>query len=186
MISKIFLRLAAALALGATVTFVPTAWAHVTLEWPAALAGTTYKAVFRIGHGCGATPTRQVAIDIPAGVRGARPLPRPGWTLDVQRAPLAQPYSNHGRTVTEDVVRVTWTARTREDMIEDAHFGEFVLLAGLPQLEGTLFWPVRQSCLEGSHAWTQTPAPGQSLSDVQSPAVALDILPARPAAAHSH
>lgn len=186
MSSKLFPRLALATALCGLAAFVPVARAHVTLEWPSALAGTRYKAVFRISHGCGASPTRQVAIDIPAGVGGARPMPRPGWTLDIQRATLAKPYQNHGVTVTEDVVRVTWTAKSREDMLENAHYGEFILLAGLPPAEGVLYWPVHQACLEGAHAWTQLPGSGRPASELQSPAVPLDILPARPAAGHSH
>lgn len=183
---KTFSRLAVAMALCGLAAIAPPARAHVSLEWPAALAGTAYKAVFRIGHGCGTSPTSQVAIDIPAGVRGARPMPRPGWTLDIRRAPLVQPYRNHGVTVTEDVVRVTWTAKSREDMLESAHYGEFILMAGLPHTEGVIYWPVRQSCPEGAHAWTQVPAAGQPLSELQAPATPLDILPARPAAAHSH
>mgnify|MGYP000933558315 CR=1 FL=1 len=98
-----------------------TASAHVVLEYQVAPAGASYKAAFKVGHGCGASPTRQVVVDIPAGMRGARPMPKAGWTLEMQRDKLAQPYTSHGRSITEDVVRVTWTAKTADDMLQSAH-----------------------------------------------------------------
>lgn len=176
-------------ALGATllsVLFAGSAQAHVSLEWPAAMAGTTYKASFRISHGCGASPTRQVTVEIPPGVRGARPMPHPGWRLEVQRAALAKPYVNHGRTVTEDVVRVTWTARSADDMLDGAHFDEFVLMAQLPETPGTLYWPVRQACAEGRLDWVQQPAPGQAAGALAAPAVPLEVLPSQGGGGHSH
>ena len=163
-----------------------TASAHVVLEYQVAPAASSYKATFKVGHGCGAAPTRQVVVDIPAGVRGARPMPKPGWTLEVQRDKLAQPYTSHGRSVTEDVVRITWTARTAEDMLPSAHYDEFVLVATTPEQAGTVYWPVRQVCTEGRNDWTDVPKPGQKLSDLKSPAAALEILPAGGAGGHNH
>ncbi len=186
MLSKNLLRLAAVPALSAFVTFAPATHAHVTLEWQSALAGTYYKAVFKVGHGCGSSPTRQVVVDLPEGVRGARPMPRPGWTVEITRATLARPYTSHGRTVTEDVTRITWTARSAADMLDAAHYGEFILQAQLPPSEGRLHWPVRQVCPEGRLDWVQVPVPGQPLSDLPYPAAVLDILPSSHASGHSH
>lgn len=169
----------------AAACFVP-ATAHVVLEYQVAPAGSSYKATFKVGHGCGASPTRQIVVEVPAGMRGARPMPKPGWALDVQRDKLAQPYTSHGRSVTEDVVRVTWTARTPQDMLQSAHYDEFVLVAQAPEQAGTVYWPVRQICAEGANDWTEVPAPGQKLSDLKSPAAALEILPASGGAGHSH
>jgi hypothetical protein len=56
-------------------------------------------------------------------------MPKPGWTLEVQRDTLARPYTSHGRTITEDVVRITWTAKRDEHWLPDAHYDEFVLAA---------------------------------------------------------
>ncbi len=150
------------------------------------MAGSAYKAAFKIGHGCGASPTRQVVVEIPAGVYRARPMPRPGWTVEVQRAPLAQARNDHGRIVTEDVVRVTWTARSREDMLDSAHYDEFVLQAQLPNAPGPLYWPVRQICLEGRYDWVQVPAAGQKRAELAAPAAVLELLPAGHSAAHAH
>ena len=174
-----------ALLLGAGGLF-GSASAHVVLEYQVAPAGAGYKATFKVGHGCGASPTRQIAVDIPAGMRGARPMPKPGWTLDVQREKLAQPYTSHGRSITEDVVRVTWTAKTPDDMLQSAHYDEFVLVAQAPEQAGTVYWPVRQVCAEGKNDWTEVPKAGQKLSDLKSRAAALEILPTGGAADHHH
>lgn len=163
-----------------------SASAHVVLEYQVAPAGASYKASFKVGHGCGASPTRQIAVDIPAGMRGARPMPKPGWALEVQREKLAQPYTSHGRSITEDVVRITWTARTPDDMLASAHYDEFVLVAQAPEQAGTVYWPVRQACAEGRNDWTDVPKAGQKLSDLKSPAAALEILPTGGGAAHHH
>ncbi|MFN4118654.1 YcnI family protein [Acidovorax sp.] len=163
-----------------------TASAHVVLEYQVAPAGASYKATFKVGHGCGGSPTRQIAVDIPASMRGARPMPKPGWALEVQREKLTQPYTSHGRSITEDVVRVTWTAKTAEDMLPNAHYDEFVLVAATPEQAGTVYWPVRQACAEGRNDWVELPKPGQKLSDLKSPAAALEILPGAGAGTHNH
>lgn len=176
----------AACALVAVFALSSWAHAHVALEWPAALAGSYYKATFRVGHGCGASATRQISVDIPQGVQGARPMPHPGWGVMIERAPLARPDTSHGRTVSEDVVRITWTAKSREDMLDATHYDEFSLQARLPDQAGVLHWPVRQVCEQGRLDWVQVPAAGQKWSDLQAPAPQLDILPTGGASTHSH
>jgi uncharacterized protein YcnI len=163
-----------------------TAGAHVVLEYQVAPAGGSYKATFKISHGCGASPTRQISVAIPPGVRGAKPMPKPGWTLEVTREKLAQPYTNHGRTVTEDVSRITWTARTRDDMLPNGHYDEFVLAAQLPREAGTLWWPVQQVCEEGRWDWTEVPRPGQSTTDLKAPAPMLEVMPSGSSSEHKH
>ena len=179
---RILCAMLAALSLGLSAG----ALAHTVLEYQVATAGQSYKATFKVGHGCGSSPTRQIAVDIPAGMRGARPMPKPGWTLDVQRAPLAVPYTSHGRTISDDVVRVTWTARTKDDWLPNAHYDEFVLVAQAPQKAGAVYWPVTQVCEEGRNDWTDIPKPGQKLSDLKSPAAVLEVLPGADASGHNH
>lgn len=144
------------------------ALAHVSLEYQVAPANARYKASLRIGHGCNGSPTRQLSVTIPAGVRNAKPMPKPGWAVDVQPT------------------RITWTATSREHMLADAHYDEFVLVAQMPQQAGTLYWPVVQLCEQGRHDWTELPAPGQKHSDLKFPAPALEVLPAGDAAGHAH
>ncbi len=162
------------------------AQAHVTLEYPVATAGQGYKTTFKIGHGCGASPTRVVEVRIPAGVRGAKPMPKAGWQVEVQREKLAQPYNSHGRTVSEDTTRIRWTAKTEADMLPSGFYDEFVLVGVLPQQAGMLYWPVRQLCLQGEYDWSEIPAAGQAWGDLTSPAAALELMPAAGASTHNH
>ena len=160
------------------------AHAHITLEYQVAPAASYYKGSFKVGHGCAGSPIRQVVLTIPAGVQGAKPMPKPGWTLEILREKLAVPISDHGRTVTEDVRRITWTAKSREDYLQNTHYDEFVIQARLPAREGMLYWPISQICEEGRIDWAEVPRAGQSPSELKSPAPALDILPA--AGGHRH
>ena len=160
--------------------------AHTVLEYQVATAGQSYKATFKVGHGCGASPTRQIVVDIPAGVQGAKPMPKAGWQLEVTRAKLAQPYTSHGRTISEDVSRISWTAKTPEDFLPNGHYDEFVLVGTLPVQAGMMYWPVQQVCEQGRNDWTEIPKPGQKLSDLKSPAAALELMPGAAAGAHNH
>jgi len=161
------------------------AFAHVTLAEPRATVGASYKAVFRVGHGCSGSPTREFVVEIPAGVRGAKPMAKPGWRAAVERAPLAEPYQSHGRTVREDTVRLTWTARTPEDALPASHYDEFVVVATLPARAGRLIWPVRQICDTGRLDWVEVAPAGQPWGSVPAPAPVLEV-EASPAAGHSH
>lgn len=176
---RAFLALAAGLVAGA-------AHSHVVLEYQVAPAATSYKATFKVGHGCDRSPTRQVSVAIPAGVLFTRPMPKAGWSLEIQRGTLPAPVSNHGRSVTEDVVRVTWTARTPADMLPADQYDEFVLVARTPEKPGSVYWPVSQVCETGRSDWTEVPKAGQKLSDLKSPAALLEILPAAGGGEHRH
>jgi periplasmic copper chaperone A len=157
---------------------VAHARAHVTLEQPKAPAGSTYKAVFRIGHGCDGSATHTVRVALPAGFRGAKPMPKAGWTLDVRKAPLAQSYESHGRTVNDDVVEVSWKATPREAWLPDAHYDEFTLRGQLPAAAQPLWFKVQQLCERGEWNWADVPASGTSMRGLKAPAVLLEVTPA--------
>lgn len=159
--------------------------AHVVLEEPAALAGSSYRAAFRVGHGCAGSPTTGIAVFIPAGVRGAKPMPKAGWTLTTQRATLAQSYDSHGKTVREDVVEVRWVAQSSASALPDDWYEEFVLRATLPEKAGALWFRVLQTCASGQLDWADVPAQGTSTRGMKTPAALLDVLPAG-ASAHAH
>lgn len=167
-------------------TLLP-ATAHVVLEYRVGNAGASYKATFQVGHGCGASPTRQVVVQIPAGVAGAKPMPKPGWSLAIERAALPKPVpARHGPPRTEDVVRVTWTARTPQDALPADQYDEFVLVAQLPAAPGPLWWPVSQVCEAGRLDWTEVPSPGQDPATLRQPAALLEVLPSAAQGGHSH
>jgi uncharacterized protein YcnI len=151
-----------------------TASAHVVLETQKAEAGGYYKAVFRITHGCDGEPIRQIVVNIPEGVQGAKPMVKPGWTIEIDRAALTKPYTAlHGRGVAEEVRQVRWTGGP----LANEHYDEFVLMARLPETPGTLYWKVSQVCEKGRIDWDEIPAPGKKASDYKSPAVRMELTP---------
>ena len=160
------------------------AQAHITLEHQTAHAGSYYKANFKVGHACGESPIRQIVVQIPAGVQGAKPMRKPGWDLLIEKAALTTPYRDHGRLVSEDVVRISWTARTQADQLPNNQYDEFALHAKLPEQAGPLYWSVSQICAEGRIDWQEVPATGQSLHQLKAPAALLDLLPKSGGHAH--
>lgn len=160
-----------------------TAEAHVSLEQPEAPAGSGYRATFRIGHGCEGSPTKVVVVTLPAGLRGAKPMPKAGWTLTTTRRPLAKPYESHGKPVTDELAEVRWTANTPADYLQDDWFDEFVIRTGLPAEPGVLWFPVRQLCTQGEWHWAELPS--ATSPKPRAPAVKLTVTPPK-AAAHSH
>ena len=156
---------------------VPVA-AHVVLEYQVANVGSNYKAIFKVGHGCGNSPVKQIVVTIPAGVQGAKPMPKAGWVLDIAQEAT--------QGATSNVSRITWTAKTPADYLQSAWYDEFVLQAKLPAKDGTLYWPVSQICEEGRVDWTQIPQAGQKLSDLKTPAALLELMPTSGSGEHKH
>jgi uncharacterized protein YcnI len=169
----------------AIITTASAVFGHVVLEDQAALAGRSYKAVLKVGHGCEGSPTTAIRVTIPAGFMGAKPMPKTGWKLDVKTAKLAVPYDNHSKQVTEDVSEITWTATSKDFWLPEAHYDEFVLRGGLPKKDGAMWFKVLQTCDKGSNDWSQIPASGVDAHSLKSPAALLEILPSG-AAGHQH
>jgi copper(I)-binding protein/uncharacterized protein YcnI len=161
---------ACALSLSATAAF-----AHIVLETRSAPAGSAYKAVFQVGHGCQGSATTGISVQIPAGFQGARPYPKAGWTLAVKTGKLAKPYDSHGKQVTEDVTSISWTAAGKESVLQDAYFDEFMLRGQLPETAGPLWFKVLQTCENGSADWSEVPASGSSAKGLKSPAALLEV-----------
>ena len=151
------------------------AFSHISLENAAAPAGSTYKAVFQVGHGCQGSATTGITVQIPAGFQGAKPYPKAGWTLAVKQEKLATPYDSHGKQVTQDVSVVSWTAAGKEPALQDAFFDDFMLRGKLPATAGPLWFKVLQTCENGSNDWGDVPASGRSTKGLSSPAVLLDV-----------
>ena len=59
--------------------------AHVYLETAEAPANGTYKAVLRVPHGCDGKPTIGLRVQIPEGVIAVKPMPKPGWQLEIDQ-----------------------------------------------------------------------------------------------------
>ena len=163
------------IAAGAVSMLAMPVFSHIVLESRSAAAGSAYKAVFQVGHGCGGSATTGVSVQIPADFQGAKPYPKAGWTLTTKLGKLAKPYDNHGKQITEDVAVVSWTAASKEAALPDAHFDEFVLRGKLPETAGPLWFKVLQTCESGSIDWSEVPASGTSAKGLKSPAALLEV-----------
>ncbi len=160
------------------VGFSGTAAAHASLETQIAEVDSTYKGVMRIGHGCEGTATRVVRIELPLEIRRAKPMPKPGWTLETVSKQLDEPFDYYGHTITEDVRELVWSGGN----LPDDHYDEFVFRARLAGEAGqTLHLKTTQECVKGENVWSEIPAPGQDSHDLKSPAPQLKLV-----AGHQH
>lgn len=170
-----------------------TAFSHVTLEKPNVEAASYTKAVLKVGHGCERLPTAALKVQIPDGFMGAKPMPKTGWTLAIERVKLAKPYDKHGKSVTEDVAVITWTANAPEQYLADDQYDEFTLQGRTPDAIGPLWFKVLQSCKDskdasktGKNDWSEVPASGTSTKGLKSPAALMDVKAANPDSGHKH
>ena len=152
------------LAMTAGLIAAAPAAAHVSVQPKTAPAGAYQVLRFGIGHGCEGKATTRLTVHIPPAVPTARPQPKPGWRLDIGRAP-GQP----GR-----VTAVTWTGRLPADQ-----FDEFVMLVRLPASGSALEFPADQACGPTVVPWAG--------ADPAHPAPRLELAPGpAPDARHDH
>ncbi|SMO34093.1 copper chaperone PCu(A)C [Paracoccus laeviglucosivorans] len=150
------------------------ALAHVTLEQPEAAAGGGYKAVLRVGHGCGDKATRTLRVTIPDGFYDAKPMPKPGWQLQTTTGAYAKPFNNHGTQMTEGVREIVWTGGE----LPDEWYDEFTFRGTVgPELAAgsTIFFPTVQECDGAKEKWVDV----TGAAAVPNPAPALVITQAK-------
>lgn len=170
----LYLRfLACALAAASVLLPALPAAAHVTLEQRQASPGTFYKAVFSVPHGCSESATVRLRVTIPDGVLLVKPMVKPGWKIEMVRAPYPKPFSSlHGAKMTEGVKEVVWSG-----LLPDSFYDEFVLTTFLSSdlaAGGVLFFPVIQTCEKGEHRWIEIPNGSERPNE---PAPALKLVP---------
>jgi len=156
--------------------FAVPALAHVTLENQEAKVGTSYKAVLRVPHGCDGTPTTAIRVKLPEGVIGAKPMPKPGWTLTTVTGKYPKTYELFHRQLTDGVVEISWSG----GKLPDDWYDEFVFqgfLAGDLDPAKPVYFPVVQECEKGVHRWIEIPTAGKSAADYPEPAPVLRLLP---------
>lgn len=145
------------------------AQAHVTADPREAPAGGYQAVRFRLGHGCHDTAaTTAVRIEMPAGLKAARPQPKPGWSLSIDHDP------------TGAVTAITWKGRLPAD-----EFDEFAVFLRAPDTPGVLYFPTVQTCGRESEQWTQIPRPGDD-ARLKRPAPSLRLTPAASENGHHH
>jgi uncharacterized protein YcnI len=157
-----------------------TTWpanAHVTLEGRQATVGTWYKAVFAVPHGCAGSATNKLRVQIPDGVIDVKPMPKPGWNVEVIKGKYATPYDFHGSKISEGVKEVVWSG----GKLADDNYDEFVINTFLtPSLkpDTTLYFPTVQECEQGVSRWIDIPAEGHAdhMHGEKSPAPGVKLI----------
>ena len=140
--------------------------AHIVFAEPTATAGGSYVGFLRVSHGCAGSNTRSIRVEIPASILSARPQPKPGWTLAVEKQPLKQPMkSESGQPITERVSAVTWTGDLPADQ-----FDQFGLMVKLSMAAGPVYFPTTQTCAIGRNDWINVPPTPEDWHRTPSPA----------------
>lgn len=155
----------ALLALAAGAAAPSLAAAHVVAAPGEAKAGSYSAIAFRVGHACAAgDATLKVRVEVPDGVASARPQPKPGWTIAIEKDG-------------DRIAAVTWTGRLPDDQFDD-----FALLMKLPALKaneaGSLVFPTIQTCEKGESQWTEIPDPERPGEKLTRPAPTVRLTPA--------
>uniref|UniRef100_B0T2X3 Nuclear export factor GLE1 n=1 Tax=Caulobacter sp. (strain K31) TaxID=366602 RepID=B0T2X3_CAUSK len=137
------------------------ALAHVVAAPGEAKAGSYAAIAFRVGHACAAGDTTlKLRVEIPDAVASARPQPKPGWTVEIEKAG-------------EKATALTWTGRLPDDQFDD-----FAVLMKLPAAPATLTFPVTQTCEKGESQWTEIPDPERPDEKLTRPAPTVRLTPA--------
>ncbi|PDT36262.1 hypothetical protein CO671_11495 [Rhizobium sp. M10] len=160
----------------AAVCLAGAADAHVTLEQSQAPSGKAYKAVLRVGHGCEGKATVKIRVKIPEGLLSAKPMPKPGWTVEKVNAAYEKSYDLHGKPVKEGVGEITWSGGN----LADDEYDELVFRATVAKeipAKTRIYVPVVQECTEGAvERWIDIPAAGRSSDDYETPAPFFDVV----------
>lgn len=137
------------------------AFAHVVAAPSEAKAGSYSAIAFRVGHACGAGDTTlKLRVEIPDAVASARPQPKTGWTIAVEKEG-------------DKASAITWTGRLPDDQFDD-----FAVLMKLPSQPDSLIFPVIQTCEKGESQWTEIADPERPKEKLTHPAPVVRLTPA--------
>jgi uncharacterized protein YcnI len=159
----------------AALLFATPAYAHVTLEGRQAAIGTWYKAVFAVPHGCAGSATTKIRVQIPDGVIDVKPMPKPGWNVEVVKGKYAAPYDFHGGKISEGAKEVVWSG----GKLADDNYDEFVIstyLTATLKPDTVLYFPTVQECEQGVSRWIDIPADAEHTHDTKSPAPGVKLI----------
>lgn len=164
--------------LGLLALVAAPASAHITLDRADVPADSYVRLALRVTHGCGGAATTALRVTLPPELRGARPMPHPGWSLAAAGAAPRGAHAGHGTqpapanqaehaghaahqaaaaTASGAPGEIAWTG----GRLDDAFYDEFVLMVRTPAEPGALLrFPVVQECEGGVVArWTEAAAP---------------------------
>jgi uncharacterized protein YcnI len=130
--------------------------AHVSADKSEVPAGGFTAVTLTVPHGCEASPTTSIEIEVPELILNVTPSIVAGWDVEVSTEPLDEPVEgSHGEQVTERESVVTYTAQAGNEL-PDGFRQSFTLGFQAPDAEGEyLFFKTIQNCVEGQTAWIE-------------------------------
>lgn len=152
--------------------------AHVSIDEGTVEAGAYEIVTFSIPHGCGDSPTTEVAIQIPAGINTVTPTRNGFYTVEKVMEDLTTPITDaHGNQITERVAQVVYTAQTP---LPADQRDAFELSLQIPEDAAgqTLFFPTVQTCEQSETAWVQLPEEGGDPHELDAPAPSVTVVAA--------
>lgn len=172
--------IAAMAAYGAALYGIAPSVAHVVAMPDGGAAGQFIAISFWVPEGCRGSATRAVRIEIPGGIRMAKPQPKSGWTLQLEKQPLDKPVATEGGPRRERVSAIIW----RGGSIADDEFDQFTVLLRLPAEPGPVYFPVVQTCDKGEAKWIEVPGPNTAAHGLEFPAPVVKVTAAKEAHGH--
>ncbi len=137
-----------------------SAHVHVTPEESA--AGASTRLAFSFSHGCDASPTTAIVLDIPEGVDGVTPVLDGAWTISRETGDDGIP------------TRVTYTAVTPVEDGVAASVAMDVIFSS--SVSGTdVAFPVLQQCATGETDWSEVAEDGADTASLESPAPVVTV-----------
>ena len=166
--------LAAATLTAGLVLIASPASAHVTINPDEAAQGGFTAVSFRVPNERDDSGTTSLTVEFPADhpIRSVSVKPKPGWTANVERAPLPEPVADDGGDeITEAVSRITWTG----GRIAPGEFDEFdVSMGPLPDDTDELVFKTLQTYESGEVVrWIEEPGPGSEEPEFPAPVLKL-------------
>jgi uncharacterized protein YcnI len=131
--------------------------------------------VFAVPHGCAGSATTKIRVQIPDGVIDVKPMPKPGWNVEVVKGKYAAPYDFHGGKILEGAKEVVWSG----GKLADDNYDEFVIstyLTATLKPDTVLYFPTVQECEQGVSRWIDIPADAEHAHDTKSPAPGVKLI----------
>lgn len=165
--------------------FAGPAGAHVTVQPGTATAGGYGGFSFRVPTERDNASTNKLEVTFPAEqpLASVTVKPHPGWNYKVEKMRLTTPIKRESGDVTEAVSKITWTPKSKANVIKPGEFDEFMVSGGpLPKAEQMVFKAIQYYDNGEIVRWIEESAPGSERPKHPAPVLKL-VPPAQPAGA---
>lgn len=136
-----------------------SASAHVSASATSTAAGSYTVVTFAVPHGCDASATTKITIDIPESILSVTPTVNANWTISENTEALES-------AIDDATVRDAQIVYTALVPLADGLRDTFELSLKLPDGEvgDVVEFPVTQDCVEGQTLWTGDDVPSVTLT----------------------